>query len=240
MVLIAWLSLWMAGVSWLAKQVGNAREAARRAQCTGNLKQIGLALYNYESACGTLPPAYVADPTGRPLYGWRVLILPHLEQKSLYNRFRLDEPWDSPANLKLLNQMPPTFACPTHQPGVSWSNPGRFTSYLALTGPATAFPGAGSVRLDQILDGPANTLSLVESNQAEVPWTAPVDLDPRTGLLTHTSTPSPPGPTSPHPRHLNVSTVDDSIRATNPEKLRRVLEPLSTIAGGEAVKVDDL
>jgi hypothetical protein len=240
MILIAWLSLWMAPVVWLAKQVGKAREAARHSVCNSHMKQIGVALLIYENSWGTMPPAYVADSTGRPLYSWRVLILPMLEQQAFYSRFRLDEPWDSPNNLKLLDEMPAIYACPTHQPGVDSSHPGRFTNYLALTSPATAFPGTTPVRLAQITDGTAKTLSVVQSNQAEVPWTAPIDLDPRTGLLTHTATPSPPGPTTPHSSGLIVSTVDCSIRSPDPDRLRRMLEPLSTIAGGEAVKVDDL
>src|SRR5258708_3361414 len=56
----------------------SARPAARRAQCNNNLKQIALALQNYEQAHKALPPAYTVDAEGRPLHSWRTLILPYL------------------------------------------------------------------------------------------------------------------------------------------------------------------
>jgi Protein of unknown function (DUF1559) len=62
-------------------------EAARRAQCRNNLKQIALALHDYHQQYGVLPPAYVADASGRPMHSWRVLLLPFLEQQSLYDQY---------------------------------------------------------------------------------------------------------------------------------------------------------
>ena len=94
----------------LLPAVQAAREAARRAQCTNNLKQIGLAMHNYASANGAFPPAAIYDANGKPLLSWRVLILPYLEQDSLYKQFHLAEPWDSPHNKRtLLAQVPPLF-----------------------------------------------------------------------------------------------------------------------------------
>ena len=61
-----------------------AREAARRASCSNNLKQINLALLNYENAHKCFPPAYIPDEDGTPMHSWRVLILPYLEQNALY------------------------------------------------------------------------------------------------------------------------------------------------------------
>src|SRR5207248_11120546 len=56
--------------------VQQAREAARRTQCSNNLRQIGLALHNYAQVYGSFPPAFVADEEGKPMHSWRVLILP--------------------------------------------------------------------------------------------------------------------------------------------------------------------
>jgi len=50
---------------------------------------------------GPLPPAVRKGPDGQPLFSWRVLILPYLEQDHLYRQFNLDEPWDSPHNMSL-------------------------------------------------------------------------------------------------------------------------------------------
>jgi hypothetical protein len=52
----------------------------------------------YQRQHGTLPPAYTVGADGKPLHGWRVLLLPYLGQTALYSKLRLDEPWDSPHN----------------------------------------------------------------------------------------------------------------------------------------------
>jgi hypothetical protein len=59
-----------------------AREAARKSHSMNNMKQIGLAILNYEEANGKLPPAYTVDKNGKPLLSWRVLILPYLEESA--------------------------------------------------------------------------------------------------------------------------------------------------------------
>src|SRR5262245_46299640 len=68
-------------IALLLPATRSARPAARRAQCTNNLKQIALALRSYEQDHKALPPAYTVDESGRPLHSWRTLILPHLEQR---------------------------------------------------------------------------------------------------------------------------------------------------------------
>ena len=92
-------------VALLLPAVQAAREAARRSQCTNNLKQIGIAIHNYHDTHGGLPAAWVQDniavgtATGTrnqskttcghslgdaPMYGWAVLIMPYMEQGALY------------------------------------------------------------------------------------------------------------------------------------------------------------
>ena len=103
-------------VSLLLPAFRSAREAARRAQCTNNLKQIGLAFHNYHEANGCLPPAAITDGSGKPLLSWRVALLPFIEASPLYSRFHLDEPWDSPHNLALLDPMPSSTPAPVTSP----------------------------------------------------------------------------------------------------------------------------
>jgi prepilin-type N-terminal cleavage/methylation domain-containing protein/prepilin-type processing-associated H-X9-DG protein len=77
-------------IALLLPAVQAAREAARRAQCQNNLKQLGLALLNYEGALKTFPPGYIVNATGTtqattPGWSWVVMILPYMEQGPLYN-----------------------------------------------------------------------------------------------------------------------------------------------------------
>ncbi|MEW4561220.1 DUF1559 domain-containing protein [Bremerella sp. JC770] len=89
-------------VALLLPAVQQAREAARRTQCANNLKQIGLALHNHHDTFGTLPPAVQYPPdsyaaswpggsTRVPGWGWSALILPFMEQGSLYEQLGISE-----------------------------------------------------------------------------------------------------------------------------------------------------
>ncbi len=149
----------------------SAGAAAWCAQCTNNLKQIGLAIQIYEQANACLPPAAIVGKDGRPLLSWRVAILPYMEISSLYAKFHLDEPWDSPHNLALLESMPLVYACPadkTLKPGM--------TGYQVVIGPDTAFPpDFKPLKYQDISDGADRTLFVGESRHS-VPWTRPEDL----------------------------------------------------------------
>jgi prepilin-type processing-associated H-X9-DG protein len=153
--------------------VQKARESARRMQSQNNMKQMALAMLNYESAMGSLPAAYVADKnTGKPLLSWRVTILPYIEQDGLYRQFHLDEPWDSEHNKKLLEMMPQVYRHPD-----SRAAPGM-TNYLTVRGKDTVFPGKEGVKVSQITDGMSNTIMAVEvSDGKAVPWTKPDDFN---------------------------------------------------------------
>jgi hypothetical protein len=136
---------------------------------------LALALHAYQDEHGRLPPAVVYGDYGKPLYSWRVLILPYIEQQQLYARFRLEEPWDSPHNLELLKKMPATYAPP---PGKAKKVPPHHTVCQVFVGKHTAFEGReGGVRLsDDFPDSTSNTLLVVEAGEP-VPWAKPVDLD---------------------------------------------------------------
>src|SRR5262245_26947874 len=111
---------------------GGVRDTADRAKSSNNLKQIGLALHTHHDVRGSFPPPSLKTRTGKPGLSWRVAILPYIEQDYLYRQFKLDEPWDSPANLALLNQVPPTYMIPgqTDQ---------TVTHYRGFVGPGTMF-----------------------------------------------------------------------------------------------------
>jgi prepilin-type processing-associated H-X9-DG protein len=146
------------GVALLLPAVQAAREAARRMQCSNNLKQIGLAMHTYYDVRQSLPPAYTVDKDGKPLHSWRVLILPYMEQTALYERIRLNEPWDSPYNSQFHDVMIPTFQCPSN----SFVAPGANCCYTVVLGEHTAFPGAKPIGFAEVTDGLSNTILVAE------------------------------------------------------------------------------
>ncbi len=221
-------------VVWLAMAVAKAREEARSAQCVGNLAQLELALHNYESTYGLLPPAAITDANGKPLLSWRVAILPIIEQESLYKQIKLDEPWDGPNNRKLNGLRPPNFGCPSHPE----SGAKGYTDYVAVVGPRTLFPGGGNARKrSDIRDDPTSTLMLVESANCAINWMEPRDLewermsfrlnDPSCSSISsnHHSGPNP-GPHvvaaghRPYPDDQVVATLADAL---TPETVKSLL-----------------
>lgn len=157
-----------------------ARIARQRRVSQNNLKQIVIAMHNYHDVYKFLPAAAICSKdNGNPLLSWRVAILPFIEQDALYRQFKLDEPWDSPHNIKLLPMMPKTYA----PVGVKTKEP-HTTFYQALVGPQAAFEtrldknflfGARGIRLFDATDGTSNTIGVVEAFEP-VPWTKPAEL----------------------------------------------------------------
>ncbi len=176
----------------LLPAVQQVREAARRTDSSGRLREIGIALHNHHDLHQRLPAAGVADgdPADGRALSWRVHILPFLEQNHLYDQFRLDEPWDSPHNLTLVDQMPEVFRSPNYA-----GDPGK-TIYLAVVrrstnepGPSTVFgDGTRSSKFRDIEDGLSWTILVVEADLEEAAiWTCPDDWEfdpanPRRGL----------------------------------------------------------
>jgi Protein of unknown function (DUF1559) len=145
-------------------------DVRNRTASSNNLKQIALAFHNFASANNKLP-SNVEAKGGKALLSWRVLILPYIEENELYNQFKLDEPWNSKNNVKLLERMPKVFVSPR----VTLKRKG-YTVYQTFYGPDAVFgPGPAKYTLGTIPDGTSNTILAVESSAA-VPWTKPADI----------------------------------------------------------------
>lgn len=151
---------------------GRAPIAARRMQCSHNLKQLMLALHNYHDVHHQLPPAVVKDQSGKPLYSWRVLLLPYLEQEPLYRQFHLDEPWDSPHNSKLARQLTNVFSCPGE---ITRREKTSLTNYVAIVGDETLWPDR-AITWGDVTDGTSATLAIVEWAESDIVWSEPRDL----------------------------------------------------------------
>lgn len=146
-----------------------AREAARRTQDINSAKQIMLAFLNYEAVNKRFPTAAMVGPDGKTVHSWRVAILPFLEQADLYDQYRLDEPWDSPHNKKMLAKMPNVFRS-AQAPSDSTNS-----SFFVFTGKNSVFDGNKTLRMADITDGLSKTLFIVEAKR-DVPWTKPEDI----------------------------------------------------------------
>lgn len=153
------------------------RDAAVRAVCHLNLRLIGLALQNYHSQYESFPPAYVSSPARKRLHSWRVLILPFLDENALYRQLRLDEPWDSPHNSQYHDQMPNVFQCREARRLAGDRRTASQTSYVAVVGPKTAWPGRKSRDFAEMTDGMSNTLLVVEVKSPGFHWMEPRDLE---------------------------------------------------------------
>jgi len=156
----------------LLPAVQAAREAARRAQCSANLRQIGVALHNYHSAHGCFPPAVFADEHGKPTESWRVAILPYVGASNLYATYDPKQPWDSPQNRALGKTPLAIYRCPSDAAADATE-----TSYVRIVGKNTAggVPNE-TVRLSDITAGPGTTIMVVEISGLRINWAVPRDL----------------------------------------------------------------
>lgn len=163
-------------IGMLLPAVQQVRAAARRAMAINNSKQLVLGLLNYESAYQQFPLA--TDEPGQGL-SWRVHILPFLDEGNLYNQFHLDEPWDTPHNLSLVEQMPEVFKSATVElpPGQTCFQMPMTPAALAGTNPkinAIRVQGEPGIRFGDITDGASNTILVIEASpEAAATWTDP-------------------------------------------------------------------
>ena len=162
-------------VATMLPAINAAREAARRTQSINNMRHIAIAMHNFESTYGRLPSPVMLGPDGKTPHSWRVALLPFLEGGSVYEKYRLDEPWDSPHNRELLNEMPAVFRSPVDK------KDSVNTSYFAMVG-KDSFLGdekpknkENGRRFRDIRDGTSKTIAFVEANRP-TPWTKPEDI----------------------------------------------------------------
>ncbi len=152
-------------------------ELADRKKVLSQFRQIAIAMHNYHDRHKAFPPAMLVDRKQRELLSWRVLILPYLGEEKLFREFNLEEPWDSPHNKTLLAKRPKAYAPVRKDAGAD------MTYYQVFHGKDAAFERQQPLRIDDLLDGTANTFLLAEAANA-VPWSKPADLayDPKKPL----------------------------------------------------------
>jgi prepilin-type N-terminal cleavage/methylation domain-containing protein/prepilin-type processing-associated H-X9-DG protein len=127
-------------IGLLLPAVQNAREAARRATCSNNLRQIGLALHNYHSTLDVFPPGYVSSTSDGTLTGaetgpgwaWGTMILPQLEQQAIFSALNFSLPITFPQSSTVRSAALSTFLCP--------STPGNSRPVVLTPAPLSVVP----------------------------------------------------------------------------------------------------
>jgi len=165
--------------------LSRVREAAANIRCRNNLKQIALAVHNYEDTQGSLPQGTFPNDRLEPeqRLGWQFAILPYIESNSIYRRANKELSWDAPENEEILLISYKLFLCLGE--GKSNAVLPVTTNYVGLAGlsPKAAFlpkdsPLAGvfgferKINKEDIKDGTSNTILAIETSVELGPWAA--------------------------------------------------------------------
>lgn len=145
----------------------------------------GRQAYDPNSGNAISPEAEAAGAKPKPLLSWRVHILPFIEQDDLYERFNLNEPWDSDHNLALLEEMPAIYAVDPKMPAGKTTIVG-IGGKQGIIGTQRLKPGKVPVgnRFGSITDGMTNTVLLVDAGAGNaVEWTRPTEFEPTAEFL---------------------------------------------------------
>lgn len=209
--------------------------SSRMVECRSHLKLLALANLNYEGTHNRFPRVSSRVPGNEPALSWRVALLPFLEQDILYQKLKQDEAWDGPTNRQFINAMPRWLYCPEDRSGGS-----RYTSYLAIQGDDTLWPGTRQLTASDIADGASNTMLLAEMHDSNITWSEPRDFDADTMDWRVNGTPrsslsSMHGPVTEYldgsrrrsgTGKVNVAMADGSVRTlsadVDPEVLRQM------------------
>jgi prepilin-type N-terminal cleavage/methylation domain-containing protein len=169
-------------IALLLPAVQQARESARRTQCSNNLKQIGLAIHNYHDSDTRFPLSSIDSTLGRS--GIFASILPYLDQGNTYQQYNFSLGNSDPSNLTAVSQRIPAFLCPTapfrrpvpisgcdansRAPGTYAASTGSLDPYGTSTGGnpnngAIVNASSGSTSMRDLTDGSSSTLLCGES-----------------------------------------------------------------------------
>jgi prepilin-type N-terminal cleavage/methylation domain-containing protein/prepilin-type processing-associated H-X9-DG protein len=172
-------------IGLLLPAVQKVREAANRAKCQNNLKQLGLAMHNYNDTFGNLPGNVRPVATGTVRLRWATVLLPYYEQDNIFRIYNPSINWSEPANQAAVSLRLKALECPSvprpqrldSNPESSWTGTVATGDYAGVYGidprlvqqgiAESGAPGLLSkvdvVRLADVIDGLSNTIHLTES-----------------------------------------------------------------------------
>ncbi|MBN9520656.1 DUF1559 domain-containing protein [bacterium] len=170
-------------IGLLLPAVQKVREAAARVKCQNNLKQIGAACHMRHDAEGRFPPAWVKK-NGDWFHGWGTFVLPYVEQRAVFDRYRWDLKYDDPLNQPAVRSAVPVFICPSAPGGREATNTAGAQGYgvcdyspvydvdPSLTGTGLLAPWTGDptgvcsveqgARFEDVTDGTSNSIAVAE------------------------------------------------------------------------------
>lgn len=185
----------------------SARGAILRSECGDNIRKLTLAIREYESKHGHIPPPYSIAADGTPLHSWRVLLLPFLGEQSLFDEIDASKPWDDPVNIQFHDRMPEVYCCAAIRYHSRWRSTGNTTAYVVVVGQETAWNPYTQTSLTQISKsgGISETIAIVESENHRIPWMSTNDPDSTTFLDDLDFS-------RPHNGLLNCSMFDSSVQ----------------------------
>jgi hypothetical protein len=217
---------WMIGnITSVTLPIFDMYRSTRKHAETERLWDIALAMHNYHDTFNHFPPGPEAQGEAKSGLSWRVHLLPFLGENQLYNEFKMDEPWDSEHNLKLVEKMPLAYA-PRGQAAPVAEGTTRLQLPLGQGLPGSA---ERRIRFADLLDGSSNTIMVVESPaEKAVIWTKPADLvidleNPAASLA------------GAEGEGFNAVMYDGSVRQIPGDVDNQTLKAWLTHAGGEVV-----
>ena len=219
------------GIGLLLPAVQKVRGVAARSVSQNNLKQIGIAIHAYHDTYQHFPRD-ITDKDGKPILSWRVAILPFIEQGALYNKFKMDEPWDGPNNKEWSKALIKTYLAPNELVQVNKEGY-ALTSYKGVAGPGTIFDAeVKKLSIVGVTDGTSNTVMVVEAGDY-IPWAKPGDIviDPKKPL--------PKLVSAGLVDQFNALMCDGSVRVVNTKKVsEKTLRAAFSRDGGEVLGPD--
>jgi prepilin-type N-terminal cleavage/methylation domain-containing protein/prepilin-type processing-associated H-X9-DG protein len=172
-------------IGLLLPAVQKVRDAAARVRCQNNLKQLGLAMHNYNDTYGNLPGNVRPAATGTVRVRWTTVLLPYYEQDNISKIYNQTINWSEPGNLAAVSLRLRVMECPSaprpdrkdSNPETAWNptvatgdysgvygiDPALVQQGIAESGAPGILSKVDVVRLTDVTDGLSNTIHLIES-----------------------------------------------------------------------------